>query len=333
MFGTVNNSIRFVASQGNSWVGNWTITDWAQQPLDILTKDNRIVFTASSPTTVSLSFNGSLVAAGGVQKTLDTLAVANLTFYYKTSAFFAGQIQAYIMGLNSKLVWVESVNKNLLPSSTWKRASVEAILSPVIRYFGFRIGASNFTGSLYIQNITFNYSVLKLDQFSPFGSFLVINTARYLTLPTGWNYLEVAGNGIVNGLKINSTMGGLKWIQVYSKGEVSVRGNLYIYADIYTQRPLYTLISNDTLVYNDYYYPSLRLKSGNSIYEPLQSLDDTNIFINVQTNNFYVFIANELLLRFFYIIMVAYIYVVLLYSAIKYMLKSSRNCVNKNKQI
>jgi len=105
------------------------------------------------------------------------------------------------------------------------------------------------------------------------------------------------------------------------------------YADIYTQRPLYTLISNDTLVYNDYYYPSLRLKSGNSIYEPLQSLDDTNIFINVQTNNFYVFIANELLLRFFYIIMVAYIYVVLLYSAIKYMLKSSRNCVNKNKQI
>jgi|GEM_PF-5297525 len=333
MFGTVNNSIRFVASQGNSWVGNWTITDWAQQPLDVLTKDSQIILTASNPTTASLSFNGSLVAAGGVQKTLDTLAVANLTFYYKTSALFTGQISAYIMGLNSKLEWVENVNKNLLHSSNWKRASVEAILSPAIKYFGFRIQSLNFTGSLYIQNITFNYSVLKLDQFSPFGSFLVINTARYLTLPTGWNYLEVSGNGTVNGLKINSTIGILKWIQVYSKGEVSVRGNLYIYADIYTQRPLYTLISNDTLVYNDYYYPPLRLKNDNSIYEPLQSLDDTNIFINVLTNNFYIFIENEFLLKLFYIIIVAYIYIILLYSAIKYALKSSRNSVIKTYRI
>ena len=282
--GAFNNS--FTQHNGPVSIGNWTVTDWTNNLMNVTVVNGSIAWNSSKPNVAALSYNGTLSypAPGGVTvlNNFTKGIVVRTSFLYRTSPGFSGSLSVYGVSLNSSLMGAGGFAPVPLPtSSNWTYANITGIFPPGIKYFNTRIQAQQFTGDIQMKDVNMSWSYLVSNNYSSFGySRLARNETAALPAVGTTTYVSVSGNGEINGNRVESSEANPTWMKFHSGQILQFKGDLLVNMLIIINASSLSSLEGSNVVYASTYFPNLEARNVTISSVSVPSIDDLNIFTN-----------------------------------------------------
>ena len=271
------------------------------------------IYRNSSSTTVSISngtlhwnvrkgtgiglFYGNVTGPGNynvipIENAMNVSASARITFQYKTSSNFTGNISSsfgYIYYSSGRTYASSTAAESFPPSQEWENASYLITFPQFTGWFYPVIGMNGTYGTVYLRDVNVTWgSYPTYNISSPYAyKFPLVN--RSLSIPaTGRFYLNLYGNGTINGEDID-TVNGI-WVSPDS-GEVNFTGNLSLGGAIYVNSTsIRSLMGNYTVSDIPYSRESRMVEDGH-YFRAYYTLTGQEVFMAPYAKN-----ANTILL-------------------------------------
>ena len=204
-----------------------------------------------------------------------------ISFSYITSSNFIGNVSLYFSyiykskGSTSQVEGV-SVPLNLTQSRNWKTETYSYALPNDTISFAPYVVSSGTSGEVSFMNLSLSAWLKTLENsVIPSTSFIPIIDGSILLSENGSYYLEVEGNGSLNGGTISSENG--KWVNV-TNGNLSVNGSLVLESAFYIRGETLGQMKDNFTVYDVPYSTESRMVASGSIYIPHWTLEGNEFF-------------------------------------------------------
>ncbi|MDG7000238.1 MAG: hypothetical protein JRN15_14135 [Nitrososphaerota archaeon] len=311
-----SDSLRFDSSwmqgSGSINIGNWTDTNWGSSPVYVSLNGSVLTWQFINSTFVTFGYNGSLSESGvpggiTIQNPSSQLVVANVSFLYRNSANYTGDMSVNFVADNSSAYNIASPGQQFKTSQTWKQAYFKAILPIGTKYFTIRLGAGSSAGWAQTKDVNISWSALDINSSLPYGNDMKLtNAIIHLNEFRGMGYFECMGDGSINGVAISAKQQ-YEWVPSTVSGNVYLVGNLTIAAIVIVAMGSITSLESNSVVYSMPYLQSYVLRSNNQVLHPLITETGTNVFINVSHWSGSVILEPEMLIEFGYSAILLYL--------------------------
>ncbi len=221
---------------------------------------------------IGLSLNYGNATAPGyyamipIKNTMNVLVSANITFQYKASPNFKGNISSdfgYVYYSSGKTYRSYTSPELFQSSQVWRNASYSFSFPQLTGWFSPSVNVSGTSGSVSLRDINVSWGSYRISNASnPYASDLYLGNTT-ISIPTaGRFYLDLYGNGTFNGEKINSRGG--HWVSP-SSAETNITGNLSLVGAIYVNSTsIRSLMGSYTVSDNSYSFESRLIEGGHS---------------------------------------------------------------------
>lgn len=204
-----------------------------------------------------------------------------ISFTYITSSNFIGNISLYFSYFYKNKVYASqlegvSVPLSLTPSRNWKTETYSYAFPNNTISFTPYIVSSGISGEVSLMNISLSTSLrTQENSIVPSTSSVPMIDGSISLSGNGDYYLEIEGNGSLNGGMISSENG--RWLNV-TNGDLSVNGSLVLESAFYIRGTTLGHMKENFAVYDVPYFTESRMVANGSTYIPCETLGGDEFF-------------------------------------------------------
>lgn len=309
-----NATYNFSHSSDSYLANNWYIGSGPKNII-IKTENDTLLWNTENGTQISVCY-GNFTTPGGykvipLNNYLHSFTVANISFQYKTTKNFNGNITSffgYIYDINGNPKFPEyttTSNAKYNASSEWIKVSYKILLPKYTRYFAPCIYINGSAGAIKIRNINVSWETRNIPYNSCIYEFPLRLNSSSVDLPTnGTNYLLLSGNGTIN--NVNMKLPAREWVSLKG-GVTKFGGNLTLWSSVYIKNTTIKSIEGNYTVLNEPYNANMRLVNGNSVYTPIYTLTGQALFKTQMSKGAYFELKNANFIEYGYIAILIYL--------------------------
>ena len=241
---------------------------------------------------VGLSVNCGNVTAPGyyamipIQNAMKFLASAKITFQYRTSSNFTGNLSAdfaYIYYSSGKTYASNTSAVSFSSSQDWVNASYSSALPQFTGWFSPSVSVSGTSGVVYLRDINVSWGSYRTSfASSPYASKLFLGNTSINIPGTGKFYLRIYGNGTFSNQEMKAKNG--IWVSP-SPGMTNVTGNLTLGGAVYVNASSIQSLMGNYTVSDIPYSKESRLVEDGHYYRAYYTLTGQEVFMAPYTKN------------------------------------------------
>ena len=324
-FSPLNNSVNIneilrqnynvsIGSVRNNYINDsWYIADSANSTL-VSVQNGSIEW--KSQRDINLTINYGSVGPGNyivvpIQDYMYAETVAKLSFSYKTSGNFTGNLSAgftYIYNDSTGLeaAYQRASSYNGSTDGAWINESVTFAFPSKTGWFSPELTFNGTAGKIYIKDVNVSWmSVYDKKYINFIATPFDMGNTNIISSFNGTYYLMLSGNGTLNNKTIDSNQ---RWY-TFTGRDFDFSGNLSVMRAIFFRDPLINLLGNYT-VYNYPYSSMVRLDSGGRLIKPNYTLEGQMFFGGSHAGSKIILLNSDLVL-YGYVSLVVYILIMI----------------------
>ncbi len=313
-----NETIATLSAEAPGLVGNFRVFD-NSTATTIMLENGTFVWNVQKDKTISISYANYSWGFGfygiPVPDFMNLSVVAKITFLYRESENFSGNLSGsfgYIYKpTESSGFQYEATPPHYFESSTsWTQGSYSFMMPRYTALFIPSINMNGSSGSIMLKDINITYGMYEnQNDSSIYTNELPVGNSTINFDRNGQLWLELKGNGTVNGFNFSSERG--EWLSL-NVGEIKFRGNLSLITAIFINSSSLNYLQGNYTVYNEPYNIEYRYVQDGRYYHPFYTLTGQMFFHVKMTSQGKIYIINIYNLFYAYIAIVLYIAILLI---------------------
>ncbi len=293
-------------------VGNFSVLNWAGN-FSGKFSDGAFTFASNGKTELSLELN-----LNNILSNVFSLKSVNQEYLIKVTiggvVLNGTSLSSHVILLEDNKTGVQICGEALDANITKKyHTSSYILVAPASKdNIGVRI-TEYFKGAIQLRDIVVSVQGLSKGSEYPFGNLIrPVNKSFSVTLPKSSMFVLATGKGIVNNI-LFSPGDFLKWLSLGTTTKINAVGNLSIASVVMIENSSLKNLSTMSITYNVAMAGNYEIITPSKLYKSIESIEGTNIFYNVTSNNTRLIVKGSFTIPILYLVIVLYMSTIILF--------------------